>query len=281
MDNEQIERERRMGRIAGILGLLGAVVFVVSYGLAPDFNGAEEAERLKVFDDQSNAVLVQGLLQALALLLFIPPLFAFFRAVQARAKEVRPGLVGITILAPLLLAISVVITYFAYDAAANAFLDPSAGLDQNDNDVASDTFYDQFATQLRTGVGIAGALGVTFSVVYTSLHAMRTGLMTRFWGTLGMALGIGSILFGSPILIVFFITISLLVAGFWPQGRPPAWDAGVAMPWPKAGEDPVVPEREEEQATPADFEGSATEIPDEGERPGRRDNKRKRKRKQR
>ena len=41
------------------------------------------------------------------------------------------------------------------------------------------------------------------------------------------------------------------------------------------------PPSEETAASPEDFEGSATEVEDDGERPGRRDNRRKRKRKAR
>ena len=55
------------------------------------------------------------------------------------------------------------------------------------------------------------------------------------------------------------------------------------MPWPKPGEQPApAPGDEgEELADPEDFEGTATEIEPAAERPARRDNKRKRKRKQR
>lgn len=282
MDKEQLEREGRSGRIAGILGIVGVVIFILSNGIAVDFNSAEEAERLKLFDGDSGQVLTQAVLQALGYLLFIPPIYFLFRAAQARTNAVRPAFVGVIALSPLLLAISIIATYFAFDAAAKDFLDPAAGLDTSDNDVARDTFYNTFAGQARTGLGTAGALGVTFSVIYTSLYALRTGLMSRFWGTLGMALGVGSILLGSPILLVYFLAISLLLAAFWPGGRPPAWDAGVAMPWPKPGEEPVasVADEADQAAQPEDFEGSATEVPSPG-RPGRRDNKRKRKRKAR
>ena len=70
------------------------------------------------------------------------------------------------------------------------------------------------------------------------------------------------------------------MSGRWPGDMPPAWDAGEAIPWPQPGDAPP-PAPSEEPASPEDFEGSATEVEDDGERPGRRDNKRKRKRKAR
>lgn len=289
MSNEQIEQERRSGRIAGIIGLIGVVLYFASLGLAADFSGTTpDAGQLALFREDGGALLARSLVQAASLLCFIPALFVLFRACRMRSADVRPGLIGLTVVAPVLLAISLVVTYFAFDATADTFFDPANGLDTGSDEVAKDTFLEEFLTQVRTGVGVAGALGLTFSVVYASLHAMRSGLMSRFWGTLGMALGIGSILFGSNLLVIFFLAISLLVAGVWPQGRPPAWDAGVAMPWPKPGEVAAVSEPEE-PARPEDFEGSedldgsagsgATAL--SAQRPSRRDNKRKRKRKQR
>ena len=150
------------------------------------------------------------------------------------------------------------------------------------DDVAEDIYLDQSAANIASGLRFAGQLGLTFIIVYTALYAMRAGLMTRFWGTLWMALGVGVLLIGPPALLGFFLAISLMVAGFWPGGRPPAWDGGQGDPVAEArrGAD-LRPDEPEELASPEDFEGSATEVEDDSERPGRRDNKRKRKRKQR
>ena len=85
--------------------------------------------------------------------------------------------------------------------------------------------------------------------------------MTRFWGTLAMALGIGTLLFGSLMLLAYMIVIGLLVAAVWPGTRPPAWNAGKAIPWPTAGRPGDAEPKDQELAAPEDFEGSATEVP--------------------
>jgi hypothetical protein len=229
--------------------------------LATDFNAADQAEQLRTFDSIKSDLLIQVLLQALAVLLFIPALVSLFRSIRERSQAMRPGLIGIVIAAPVLLAASLVVTYFAFKTAADAFLDPSADVDTNSNDDADNVFYDQFPTQLRTGFGLAGSLGLAFVTVYLSLHAMRTGLMTRFWGTLAMALGIGTLLFGSLMLLAYMIVIGLLVAAVWPGTRPPAWNAGKAIPWPTAGRPGDAEPKDPELAAPEDFEGSATEVP--------------------
>ena len=150
----------------------------------------------------------------------------------------------------------------------------------NSNDDAEDVFYDQFPTQLRTGLGLAGSLGLAFTTVYMALHAMRAGLMTRFWGTLAMALGVGTLLFGSLMLVAYMIVIALLIAAWWPGTRPPAWDEGKAVPWPAPGRPGDAEPREDELASPSDFEGTATEIEPEPD-PSSGDGPQKRKRKRR
>ena len=86
---------------------------------------------------------------------------------------------------------------------------------------------------------MAGLLGLTFAIVYTALWALRTGLLTRFWGAFGIAVGaIFAISFGTELTVlgfVWFIYVGLLLAGWVPGGRPPAWAAGEARPWPKGG----------------------------------------------
>ncbi|HET6830167.1 MAG TPA: hypothetical protein VFH44_02340 [Solirubrobacterales bacterium] len=283
LTSQEIEDERRRGRLAGIAALLGVVIFIAAMGLAGEFNGAEQAEQLQTFDSVKGDLLLQVILQAVAVLLFVPALVSLFRSIRARSDAIRPGLIGIVIASPILLAASLIVTYFAFKTAADAFLDPAAGYDTASDDVADDVFYEQFPAQLRTGLGLAGSLGLAFTTVYLSLQAMRAGLLTRFWGTLAMALGVGTLLFGSLMLLAFMIVVALLIAAWWPGTRPPAWEAGKAIPWPSPGRPSDAEPSEPDLAEPADFDGTATEVePAPGEsKPDEVDQPRKRKRKQR
>lgn len=281
LTNQEIEDERRRGRTAGIAALFGVLLFIAAMAaLAGDFNSADQAEQLRTFDSAKSDLLIQLLMQAAAVCLFIPALVSLFRSIRVRSESMRPGLIGLVIASPILLALSLVVTYFAFKTAADAFLDPSADVDVNSNDDAEDIFYEQFPTQLRTGLGLAGSLGLAFTTVYMALHAMRAGLMTRFWGTLAMALGVGTLLFGSLMLVAYMIVIALLIAAWWPGTRPPAWDAGKAIPWPAPGRPGDAEPREDELASPSDFEGTATEVEPEPD-PSSEDGPQKRKRKRR
>src|SRR3712207_7043707 len=39
-----------------------------------------------------------------------------------------------------------------------------------------------------------------------------------------------------PFTLVWFLSLGMLIAGWVPRGRPPAWAAGEAVPWPTPGE---------------------------------------------
>jgi hypothetical protein len=105
-----------------------------------------------------------------------------------------------------------------------------------EDDAASNARTDASLTPFATGLGLAGGLGFAIVFFYTCLWAMRTGLLSRFWGSLGMALGIATLLGLIIFALVWFIYFALLLLDRVPGGRPPAWDAGEAVALPTPGE---------------------------------------------
>lgn len=287
---ELIDREERWGRTAGSIGLAGIVIAfgVALLGFAPEFRdaGDSDAAKLEAFPGESGEVLIQLLSQAIGLLCFVAPLVFLYRAAQARSLQMRPGLIGLAIVGPVFFAAALISTYLAFDVAAETFNEPgnAPAAEAEREEYAEELFRESSEAGIAGGLQLAAIMALVFTVIYTSLHAMRTGLLTRFWGTLGMALGAGTLFIGPPALFAFVLAISLIVAGFWPGGRPPAWEAGEAIPWEAgAGRGPDDPPPPEETARPEDFEGTGTELDasEDQARPGRRDNRKKRKRKKR
>jgi hypothetical protein len=135
---------------------------------------------------------------------------------------------------------------------------------EKENDEASNALGEASLAGIATGFGLAGSLGFVVTLFYSCLWAMRTGLLSRFWGSLGMAAGIafllGPLAFVTLVWLVFF---AFLVLGLVPGGKPPAWEAGEAVPWPTPGEKAA-----------AELEPSEAEEPAE---PGEPEEKRKRK----
>jgi len=105
-----------------------------------------------------------------------------------------------------------------------------------DDEEASNAVSEAPTRGIATGLGLGGRLGLAVALVYSCLFAMRTGLLTRFWGSLGMALGVAALLLLVQFTMIWFIYFALLLLGRLPGGKPPAWAAGEAIPWPTPGE---------------------------------------------
>lgn len=105
-----------------------------------------------------------------------------------------------------------------------------------DDDAASEALKEASLRPVSSILGVIGGLGVAAAFFYVGLWSMRTGLLSRLWGSVAMVAGI-TILLGIPFVVfVWFIYAGLLALGAVPGGRPPAWEAGEAVPWPTPGE---------------------------------------------
>jgi hypothetical protein len=285
---ETLEREERTARPVAIVSLVGCALFIVSAlgePLAGVSTGGRNAQQLHDFHDHATAVAVFSWLSAIAALLMVPALVYLFQAARARNPGMRRELIGLIFIGFVFFAVSIIIGWIARHDVSNTFV----------REVGGRKFPDHYASGLLddSGTGKAAAtlvlpavLGIIVSLIYTSLQAMRTGLLTRFWGTLGMALGAAFLILG-PLAALFVALwlgyVSLLIGGWLRRGRPPAWAAGEAMPWPKPGEepergpgsDPAAPgSGAEEAAGSAVVEGEARPVPRQ------RGERRKRKRRQ-
>jgi hypothetical protein len=123
-----------------------------------------------------------------------------------------------------------------YDAAS-----PPAALEQCTKTTVADEEAANAISAASTqdaaiGFGLGGRIGLAFALVYICLYSMRAGLLTRFWGSLGMALGVAALLLLVQFTMIWFLYVGLLLLGRLPGGRPPAWEAGEAVPWPTPGE---------------------------------------------
>jgi hypothetical protein len=99
------------------------------------------------------------------------------------------------------------------------------------NDVLQSAWVLGPATLQFLGTAVLGV-----AVIIIVLNAMRSGLLTRFMGVLGMIVG-GLTIFPriSPLPVVpgfWMVALGILIAGRWPSGMPPAWETGEAHPWP-------------------------------------------------
>lgn len=282
-----VELEQRQSRIilvTTVLGVLAALAGQVMQTAGLDANADDDAERLLDRIDGFGTILAGSIIGAVGYLLLAGTVFFLFSAAARRSLSVRQTLRPLIIVGPVLLAASGVLSVIAYDDVAGEFasgmpIEGDAAVDR-----ATDLISNSSLFQYALFGSLAGVMAFSFSIIYSGLWAMRTGLLTRFWGTLGMAFGAAFLLsaFLGPIgifgIMLWLVHVAMVSRGKWAGGPLPAWETGAAVPWPDPKAPPPGPEPEE-AASPTDFEGSATEV--RSERPGRRDNKRKRKRKSR
>lgn len=300
---EQIlERERRWALIVGIASVAAVALILASFGASASGvrSTAGLADRLLEVDSDRSTLVIASIFQCLGWFMLAIPLVYLFKAASARSAQVRRGLLGLIIVAPIFLGLGGLLSTVSVLDAATQFKEVpaseitacvgekqangeatggepaltatgpdgagdgstgsngakagSTGTDgatgsegaststteqiEECRDEAAREARDQSSVAgIETGLGLAGLLGFTIAVVYCSLWGMRTGLLTRFWGSLGMALGAVFVFF-TLFTLVWFIYIGLLFAGWVPGGRPPAWASGEAMPWPKGGPRP-------------------------------------------
>lgn len=302
-------------RPVGILSILGVFLIAIGLGLrisSLNADGAADALLELNADDLGGRLLLGAVLSGLGYLCLGAPLTFIFLAASARSARVRNGLVGLSVIGVVFLAIGGVVSSSALSSAADDFAaaeaersstpaesspaadaaaekkdtaagelgageataadeagaaegettveatttttETSAGSETDSASTSAEDAEDEAddraedAIQDASGYGIGGIFGLVGTLAfaigyfYTSLWGMRTGLLTRFWGSLGMACAVVFVLLaqGAPEILFFqelwFAVIGLMLLGFWIGGRPPAWEAGTAMPWPGRGD---------------------------------------------
>lgn len=258
------------GVLGGVLALIGFILLQSAIGGDANFESLTEAH------DNSSNVWIAGILTCAGYLLVGAPLYFLFRAAQARSDRVKNQMVGLVLLGPLLLGLSAPLISGGTQEAATTYLDGKAEVTRSAGEIkddcveekgdksaedfnadfpavdgktglaacedkkskeseASDAIRDSTLLKIGQFAGLAGGLALVVGLLYTGLWSMRTGLLTRFWGSLGMAVGFASIIGFSPLTFLWFIFVGLMLIGVM-RGRPPAWEAGEAIPWPTPGE---------------------------------------------
>jgi hypothetical protein len=264
------------------------------------------------FHKHASSLLASTVLQAIGAFLLAGALLYLYRVVRARRPETPSWVLPLVLVAPVLLFAAALINHFDVRSASDEFVKQRVPVTSSGRPTppakahlrkAMDACRRQASPRERrpgsacvrrkarqyqedarakhlierhssigVGLGLAGGLAGALALVLLSMNALRSGLLSRFMGFLGVIAGALIVvpLFPVPVVPVFWVAaLGLLFLDLWPGGRGPAWETGEAIPWPSAADRA---EARVEEPTPEP-------PPEEPERPRPSSRKRKRKKK--
>jgi hypothetical protein len=225
----------RVGAVAAVAGIaLFAAAAVQSIGPQPNVN--EVTVQLLVTNKRAALEVIGAVINAIGLLGIAGTLAFLFTAARARKPQLSKAIRLAAIVGGVLGAVGgvgygVILTLKAHDFVTHGTQTyPQADALLSSGGVAV----------LQYG-GLIGSLLLAVGFVLVSLNAMRVGLLTKFVGYLGMAAAAASLLLigSAPALlieVIWLFAVAYLLSGRWPNGDPPAWRTGEAVPWPSAAE---------------------------------------------
>jgi hypothetical protein len=274
-DAAQLSWEKRFAPWAAGAALGAIVLQVVGFvmGISANKHAPGRGDPLPIqrtlenFHVHANALLASQAINAAANFFAAGVLFYLFRATRHRRKELPQVVQWLLVIAPVLLAVAVVLYWSGTKAAADKFATPTTVAHVNakkptkderkdavefckkDLKTTSATCVDRYARReavakkladdnrspITAAAGFGGTLAFAFTYVILALNAMRAGLLTRFMGVLGIIVGALMVLpiLPSPVVQIFWLgALGLLFLGRWGGGRGPAWETGKAEPWP-------------------------------------------------
>jgi hypothetical protein len=244
---ELVAAERSLAPKVAVLAVIAGVAPILSLVVAQALLKGTSPEQPQILGNlifaSSNrtALIVASSVQALWPLAALGVLLFMIQAILGRGGQIPKITKPLTVAGAVLTSFGSIGYAVVISLAAANFVNNSGITYEQARDVTGGTLF--LAVQLSS---VLGPLLLAFSLVMTSIHSMRVGLLTRFMGYLGVVaavlpfIPIGPLrqLSQAPVIPLFwFIALAVLISGRWPgSGAPKAWLDGEAHPWPSAAE---------------------------------------------
>jgi uncharacterized protein DUF4386 len=268
---QQLDWERRMGRVAGAAALVTLVLSIVFLALQGSAlrDTVEDSDRslLLEVDGNSSTLIGASAVQVATQLLLIVVLVFLYRVTKYRRPQTPSVAQQLAILGPLLYSAGSVFLQLDLLNVADDFVSSGPQTEARAEQLMDDR------TAVPVFIGLAGQLALAFAMVTIHVNAMRAGTISRFLGIIGIILGVLFVVpFLGPVVIqIFWLgALAAIFLGIWPGGRGPAWESGEAEPWPSA--------MEKRQLALREAQGEAPAEPAEPEAPPERPASRKKRR---
>jgi hypothetical protein len=261
---EQLQWERKWAPGAAAAAFGAAFLPIVATIYASSLLGKLPSNRDDVFLERVHAhasgYILAGVITAIGTVVLGPVLVYLYHAIKARRPQIPRIALILAVVAPLLaggagVARQVVLAHTADQFVAQP-VQPATQTQKDKLKNARTASEQQKAIddlgregvakkKLQSGsvatvayIGLIANLFLGTAFVLMSMHAMRSGLLSKFMGILGVIVGALTavpLLGGAPVVQLFWlVAIGILFLNRWPQGRGPAWDAVESIPWPTA-----------------------------------------------
>jgi hypothetical protein len=190
------------------------------------------------------AYLAAGILQAIGVGVLFVVLRYLYRVVKYRRDDLPKQVWPLATIAPPLLGIFALAGTFQQLHVVEQVFQALPLAPQKAIDFAKDEQTKGAAVAIGIGGSVAG-LSIAAAFILLSQNARKSGVLPNFIGIIGIIVGvflvlgplIGSVLGPIPIVQWFWLAaLAALFLGYWPNGRPPAWESGEEEPWPSAQE---------------------------------------------
>jgi hypothetical protein len=232
-----VEPERRLGRYAGtaafasVAAMCGALVVAnASAGRArAPIGGGQIASsslsrlhELQDFHAGPTGQAVAVALRCAGLLLAIGVGLYLYWLIRRRGGTAGRPMLWSLVAGPIFVSVATVFGYFALNDVVDLFFASGP-----QSAARASKLIDDAGRLKLAGVfdfGSRAVFGVWVGVA--SMHMMRLGLLTTFLGYFGIAAAFALVLLpiGDAMYIGWMASIGFLAWGYWPAGRPQAWD---------------------------------------------------------
>ena len=228
--------------LSGIIigqALRGAPTVGLVQGLSPALSGvanpavSPRAQEVRFISHQSFPLIAGSVLAALAIGVLVLILLVLLDATRFR----NPG--GWSAARPLVIGGGIALAIVSVGHQLVSSIETHNFLVGHDfsNHAVDNTLTNGAANLIGEYLDLIAGVALAAGMVGTSVSALRVGLLPRWMGFVGMVTGVLIFLPLGGVLQEFvpafwMVMMGLLYAGRWPNGEPPAWAAGEAIPWP-------------------------------------------------
>jgi hypothetical protein len=231
-----LRRERRLGVLAGSAGLATAALTVAALtisaagatAVARSKGGEARILLLSIGADPGRQLLSAGMRAAGVVLLAAVALY-LFGAIRARDTGHAWLIPALGLAAFAILAATTLVSYLEVRDVAREFV-ASGPRTASRADALLATARQGAVLRATNVLALVGAVGFGIWLSLTSWEAMRVGLLSRFLGMFGIGAGVASVVgvaeMSASLFLGWLVSVSVLALGWWPGGRPPAWNVG-------------------------------------------------------